>query len=328
MTLSKAQKDLRQHFAQLIKNHRLVHAYLFAGPNGVGKLALARWIAEGVFCLESKDGRPCGKCSECRRIASGNHPDVVMIAPDGLSIKVDQIRFLKSEFSKTGVEGNRKIFIIQNADKMTTGAANSLLKFLEEPSGDVTAFLLTNSLNQILPTIQSRCELVEMPRLPLKQLVSQLEDRGVSSDQARILAHITESLDDAQKLSQDENLVQLQDELWRWFIEILKQDPMAFTAVQIKIMPLAASREAKDLALQLVLLLSRDLLLLRFNDSAALTFASKAEELRQLSQNISQTSLIQGTELVLKQWQALKVNVSFQNILERLTLRLLDCYKN
>ena len=112
------QPQLTQHFAKLIKQNRLAHAYLLSGASGTGKLSLAVWIAQVIFCdHRNSDGSPCLKCSECRRIAENEHPDVVRIVPEGRSIKVDQVRYLKSEFSKSGLEGNRKVFIIKDVEK-------------------------------------------------------------------------------------------------------------------------------------------------------------------------------------------------------------------
>ncbi|MFX3864258.1 DNA polymerase III subunit delta', partial [Streptococcus suis] len=91
---------------------------------------------------------------------SGNHPDVHWIEPDGQSIKKGQIEALQEEFSKTGVESNQKLYIIRHADKMTNNAANSLLKFLEEPHRGTTAVLLTEQYHRMLPTIISRCQVL------------------------------------------------------------------------------------------------------------------------------------------------------------------------
>ena len=118
MSITERQPFLTKHFAKLIRENKLVHAYLLSGAEGTGKIELAKWVAKGIFCLNSQNGVPCLKCSECNRIENNNHPDVVTIMPDGLSIKVEQIRYLKSEFNKSGVESDRKVFIIQDAQKM------------------------------------------------------------------------------------------------------------------------------------------------------------------------------------------------------------------
>ena len=102
------QPRLTKHFAKLVDNKKLAHAYLFSGPRGQEKQAssLGR---PSRFCKQKQNGYPCLKCNECRRIAQNNQPDVVEIKPEGNSIKVDQIRYLKAEFVKSGVESNRKL---------------------------------------------------------------------------------------------------------------------------------------------------------------------------------------------------------------------------
>ena len=94
----------------------------------------------------------------CKRISSGNHPDVHLIERDGLSIKKEQIKSLQEEFSKKSVEANRKVYMIADADKMSVGAANSLLKFLEEPAADTVAILMTEQVQT-----NSTDHFVEMP---------------------------------------------------------------------------------------------------------------------------------------------------------------------
>ncbi|MEG2643785.1 MAG: DNA polymerase III subunit delta', partial [Enterococcus sp.] len=139
---------------------RLAHAYLFEGDQGTGKAALALWFTKHLFCLDLQDNMPCEKCNNCLRINSREHPDVVEIEPDGQSIKVDQIRALQSELTKSGFESAKKVVIIHQAEKMNTNSANSLLKFLEEPPANFMIILETQSLGKILPTIRSRCQII------------------------------------------------------------------------------------------------------------------------------------------------------------------------
>ena len=143
-------------FAQLkksIKHGRIAHAYLFEGEKGTGKHEVGIWLAQHLFCTQMKDNLPCGKCNNCQRIEKKGHPDVLVIEPEGQTIKVDQIRRLQTEFSRSGYESRKKVFLIKEAEKMNSSAANSLLKFLEEPPGDFLAVLETDAVGRILPTI-------------------------------------------------------------------------------------------------------------------------------------------------------------------------------
>src|SRR5699024_10691726 len=123
-----------------------------------GKKAMSFLFAKAYFCEHLEDIVPCGQWHHCRRIQSGNHPDVHYIYPEGQSIKKEQIQQLIRELSFHGVESKKKVYIIEDADKMSTNAANSLLKFLEEPGEMTHALLLTEQVQQMLPTIISRCQ--------------------------------------------------------------------------------------------------------------------------------------------------------------------------
>ena len=155
-------EELQPAVLKMLKNSllktRVAHAYLLEGIRGTGKKEIALLITKALFCDSLIDGyKPCEACHNCRRINSGNHPDVHKVEPDGLSIKKQQIQDLQEEFSKKGVESARKVYMISDADKMSVSAANSLLKFLEEPNSQTTAFLLSEQPQQLLPTILSRC---------------------------------------------------------------------------------------------------------------------------------------------------------------------------
>src|SRR5690606_24330517 len=121
------------------------HAYLFTGPAGTGKLALANRFAKALCCLQLIDGVACGNCGECRKFDHGNQQDVLYLAPDGQSIKIDQIRQLQRNMVYRTTSSKRMVYIVEQAHKMTVQAANSLLKFLEEPVSPVVAILLTNN---------------------------------------------------------------------------------------------------------------------------------------------------------------------------------------
>src|SRR5690625_4179741 len=148
----------------IIKN-RISHAYLIQGERGTGKEAIALLLAKGLFCEHRQGVEPCQICNICKRIESGNHPDVHWIQPDGRSIKTEQIENLQKEFTYSGLESSQKVYIIIGSDTLTLNAANRILKFLEEPGKQTTAIMLTENSQSIIPTIRSRCQVIDLQPL-------------------------------------------------------------------------------------------------------------------------------------------------------------------
>lgn len=328
MSIAERQPFLTKHFAKLIRENKLVHAYLLSGAEGTGKIELAKWVAKGIFCLNSQNGVPCLKCSECNRIENNNHPDVVTIMPDGLSIKVEQIRYLKSEFNKSGVESDRKVFIIQDAQKMSIGAANSLLKFLEEPSGNITAFLLTSEPQKLLPTIISRCQEVEMQQLTSGQLEQELISESISEKNSHILANLAQSVVEAKKINDNENFDKILATVNNWYRKLLRKDLLSFVMIQSKIIGLIQNKEDQNLVLQVIILTVRDTVLERFGLTEEIVFKENIDFIQQNTAQITNDKLVNGLNLVVESNRKLASNISMQNMLETLTLNLFDCYFN
>ena len=326
MSITERQPFLTKHFAKLIRENKLVHAYLLSGAEGTGKIELAKWVAKGIFCLNSQNGVPCLKCSECNRIENNNHPDVVTIMPDGLSIKVEQIRYLKSEFNKSGVESDRKVFIIQDAQKMSIGAANSLLKFLEEPSGNITAFLLTSEPQKLLPTIISRCQEVEMQQLTSGQLEQELISESISEKNSHILANLAQSVVEAKKINDNENFDKILATVNNWYRKLLRKDLLSFVMIQSKIIGLIQNKEDQNLVLQVIILTVRDTVLERFGFTEEIVFKENIDFIQQNTAQITNDKLVNGLNLVVESNRKLASNISMQNMLETLTLNLFDCY--
>src|SRR5690625_728953 len=139
------------------------------------------------FCEHKQnETTPCLSCVQCKRIQSGNHPDVHMIEPDGQSIKKEQIHFLQKEFTYSGLESNKKVYIISEAEKMTTIAQNRLLKFIEEPNRETVAILLTDHLGGMLETIISRCQRIPFNTLSTDDVVLQFQKEGLSESNAKL----------------------------------------------------------------------------------------------------------------------------------------------
>lgn len=179
-----------------LASERVRHAYLFTGPEHIGKALLARRFAQTLLCTGGPDPRsapqnPCNTCLSCRKVMHNNHPDVHYIArpPDKQFILIDQVRALQSDSSRKTLEGRRNIFIIQGMHEMNVQAANCLLKTLEEPEPDVVLLLTAPDAGQLLPTILSRVQQVPMHLLTTTQIKIALERLWqVEAEEAALIA--------------------------------------------------------------------------------------------------------------------------------------------
>ena len=160
--IQQLQPELVERFTHILEHKQLSHAYLFTGSFASFEMALL--LAQSQFCEDLQGVWPCGKCRSCRLIAEEEFSDVKIVRPVNQIIKTDRIRSLVQDFSQSGFEGSRQVFIVQDADKMHTNAANSLLKVMEEPQSEIYLFLLTSDENLILPTIKSRAQQVHFPK--------------------------------------------------------------------------------------------------------------------------------------------------------------------
>lgn len=325
-TAQRLQPQLVSHFMQLIQSNHLAHAYLFNGADGTGRQEVARTVAMRLFCQNvTADGLPCGQCAECRRIMAGDHPDVVSVVPDGQRIKVDQVRYLKAEFTKSAVEGNQKIFIVDQVDRMTTGAANSLLKFIEEPVGNTVALLLTANKNLILPTILSRTQIVDFIRVAPQALTTALAQAGIVPSQRYLLTTLTESVSAAQELVADDWLQNAQTAVGQWFTACCDRDERAFVRVQTELVPLGSNRDRQGVVLDMVVQVWHDALRQQANtvDPADLAYPQVAQVSQRVAHQLSIDRLVNIMTETLATRGQLAGNLNFQAILEALTLQIL-----
>jgi DNA polymerase-3 subunit delta' len=174
------------------------HAYLFTGPQRIGKTLLAQRLAQTLLCTGGPDPHvapldPCNTCLACRKVLHGNHPDVHIIArpPDKQSILIEQIRELQSDSVRRTLEGRRNVFIIPDAQDMNLQAANCLLKTLEEPEHDVVLLLTVPDAGLLLPTILSRVQLISMQLLTSTQIKNALAQHwDVEPGEADLIASL------------------------------------------------------------------------------------------------------------------------------------------
>ncbi|MFO1094523.1 MAG: DNA polymerase III subunit delta' [Planctomycetaceae bacterium] len=226
--------DLLRHAPQVemirraVQRGRVAHAYLFLGPDGIGKRLVAQRIAQCLFCQRVPDQEldACGECPSCRQVLAGTHPDLLTVAcPEGKSEL--PIKLIVGPEDNRGREGllhdlslhpmsaSRRIAIIDDADKMNEESANALLKTLEEPPPGAILFLISPSLETLLPTIRSRCQKLQFAPLTDNELAGLVVKLGWDTDakSAAAVAALSEgSLATAKQLL-DPGLRKLRDQL-------------------------------------------------------------------------------------------------------------------
>ena len=195
--------------ARQVESGEVPHAWLLLGPSGSGKRSAALAMAAAVNCTV-EPGVGCGTCSTCARIMRKSYPDVHHIVPEGPLIPVDVIReTVIPEAARSPFEGHRKVFIIDESDRMNDAAQNAILKTLEEPQPDTIFILVSDNEGELLETIRSRCRIVRFAPVSEARIVELLRDDGASQEAALLAARLSEGdFERANQLVEDSALLE------------------------------------------------------------------------------------------------------------------------
>lgn len=209
------QYQARDFFSRILGNGRLAHAYLFRGPEGVGKKMFAAALGAALNCRQREGLSACGGCASCGKLAAGSHPDYITIAPEKGAIKIDQIRELIKGLSFAPYEAKTRVVLIEDVHTMRQEAANSLLKTLEEPPGKNLLILTADSSGQVLRTILSRCQVIPFYPLTLADTaeILQRQDPDLAPAKASLLAGMAEGSPGRAQLFLGRGLLELWEEL-------------------------------------------------------------------------------------------------------------------
>ena len=289
--LKDCQPQQYERFVRILEQNQLNHAYLFSGY--FGSLEMALFLSKSLFCTEKQGVLPCESCRNCKLIDQEEFPDVTIIRPMNQIIKTERIRELVGQFSQSGIENQRQVFIIEQAEKMHANAANSLLKVIEEPQSETYIFFLTNDQEQMLPTIRSRTQIFQFKKQEAN-LIFQLEKLGLVKKKARLLAQFSQSQIEAEKLLNQVTFWTLVEESERLFLDILSRKRESYLLVA-KLASLADDKEKQDQVLRILEVLA--------------------------GQEILQTGAQRILENLVEARKMWKANVSFQNVMDYLVLQ-------
>lgn len=310
----------------IFEKNRIGHAYIFDGEKDTGKEEVATYFIRLLLCDEPLNNVPCGTCRHCKRIDSGNHPNVTHIHPDGQYIKIDQIRELISEMTKTGFEEGRKVYIIHDAERMNVASSNTLLKFLEEPEGLVTAILLTSNYQSILPTIQSRCQHIKFSSIPKHILRQKLQQEGITESMSATISMMTNSVEKGLELAKNEQFALARKTVLKLVETVGKNVHEALLIVYDEWLPNFKEKYEFEQALDLLLYAYRDIVAIKANLEADCTFPDMRQVWKSIALHSTYDCLSNQMQAILQARQNLERNMNRTLLMEQLMLKLQEGY--
>ena len=294
-------EQTKKRLGEAILSSRQNHALLICGPLGSGKRTLDTEIAAALNCEKRNDmllPLPCGSCNSCKRIYSDNFADVKTLKRDQskATVGVEQLREFREDMFLSATESEHKVYIIEEADKMTPNAQNALLKVLEEPPSSVMIMLLCEESDKILTTIKSRSQLITMQRFTPEEITRYLIREGISSssDSERLIGNLMSAdgrIGRAIEILTSPEEVEANRAVATSVISALRTGaPYSELYAAISALPQKRS-ELTEIFNVLFSALS-DLVKVKFSKDPTLTFFSNAEEAEEYAEKITQKKLL------------------------------------
>lgn len=296
-----------------VRNNKLSHAYLIDGNNNEYAFDFVMAFVKMIICDKHYSNfDKCANCNKCNRIDDGNYTEVKIIESDSLIIKKEQLLELQSDFSRTSIEGNNRVYIIKDCEKMNKQAANSLLKFLEEPEDGIIAILFTNNINKVLGTIISRCQLIKLSK-----------DNFINRDKALInLANFCcNSKDDIDKFLKDESKERYVVNVIE-FINYYEENGLDAIIYLKKIWyNIFSTREDNIYALILMVNFYYDVLKFKYEISDYF-FADYLDLVNKVSNNNNINKIMKKIEICIEKYEMLKCNLNINLLIDDMIIRL------
>lgn len=319
-------RDILGHEKQIgilqnaLERNRTPHAYLFCGMKGIGKKTAALAVAKALNC-RSGPRDACDACPSCLKIDHRNHPDVAIVAPEGQFIRIQAVRELQDQMKFRPFEGGKRVFILVDADRMNSTAANALLKTLEEPNRNNRLILTTPRPYQLPMTILSRCQMLRFGPLSRETVFRYLRERlSLAPEAARMLASSSGgSIGRALEMNDADYLTLRNQFLDRLFDERMKNP--------LQVLSFAGDfgRDRKGILERLDILRScfRDALVCKeTSDSAALFNQDRIPVIRSFAAGLSGADLLQNIRAVNRAARAIDQNANKSLTLEAMMFKL------
>lgn len=316
------QENAKRMLGVSLRSGRISHAYLFSGPGGSSRRRAADAFAQALLCERASElGDACGECLSCRKVEHGNHPDLKAIGPDGASIKIEQIRELQKMFAYRSESSGRKVYIIDEADKMTVQASNSLLKFLEEPPAPAVAILLAENAQTLLPTIRSRVQLVPFTALGAESILRELAAEGLATPAARCAAYLTPGAEECKALAAENWFAETRNVVIQLGKESIGRSGASLVTAQQQVFK-AGLGEHLDSLFDLFHLWFRDMIYVQSERREHIVFIDQSEFISQVAGSRSAEYWIACMSMTADSKKKLKSNMNNQLCLEQFLVNL------
>ncbi|MCI6738901.1 MAG: AAA family ATPase [Intestinibacter sp.] len=305
----KGQQFAKKYLSNSLKSNMISHAYMFEGPSGVGKNTLARELSRILLEMENLF----------------NSPDYIEIKPDGNSIKIAQIRKMQTDILVKPYK-SYKIYVFDEAQKMTVEAQNALLKTLEEPPKYAIIILITNNKESLLDTIKSRCEIIKFTPIPIKDIADYLVKTGVDEKRASLLANFSRgSMQKAIELSESEDFYIMREEIQKYIETFLNGNLIDIMEVQSSI------EKYKDQiinVLDLMINYFRDIIMVKENiDNSMIINLDKLVFIKNMSKKITYSQLSKIIDIIEETKNKLRSNCNFNISIQVMTLNIYEVIK-
>ena len=322
--LEENQPIIYKTFVNAFKNHTLSHAYLLVGNPGTPLYEVAQYLAKSILC-DDPSPLACNNCITCMRIDSDNYPDIIKLDGSKAIIKKEDVLNIENRFEKTAFETKGiMIYIVNQVENMRVEAVNSMLKFLEEPESEIYAFLTTNNVNNILPTIVSRCQVLPLISMPRDKVIRDAQGLLVEQDDAELLSYFYNDgeliYDFLMDEEESDNYKEAKKAL-NGLLDVMnggnRKDVVYYS--QTNIVPLIKTKEELRFFVDLLSQVYEDVLNVQLNREISLKFYE--EILRNLSTKLPhvQSSLVE----ILKTRNVINLNVNIGLLIDHLIINLM-----
>ena len=302
-----------------IKNNKLSHAYLIDGNNYEYAFDFVMSFVKTIVCENNftYDSDKCSLCNICMRIDDGNYPEVKIIESDNMVIKKEQLLDLQSSFSRSSLEGNKRIYIIKDCEKMNKQASNSLLKFLEEPVDNVVAILFSNNISSILSTIISRCQFIKLNNIKHVNANNTIENFAFS---------VCNNKSDIDNFLNDDSKYKIISDVVSFVDYFEKNDLDVFIFLKKMWFNNFLSRDDNLLAILLITYFYYDVLKYKYNIND-FYFVEYDYLIKEVANNNSILTILNKIELCYNKYDDLKYNLNLNLFIDDFLIRLGESYE-